>query len=203
MKANLYLFICMCIGFACTKQAYKIVTDNEYELVEEEKTLVKQTIKKVNKSDGRAVAVLTKYYNYNNDLRVKLLTGLTKEQGLSDFQLDSLYYDEQGNTIRKVNFLFKKGRWVKASILEKKYDDKQQLIYESKEGAKGILIVKNEKYHRYNLEGKLISTSEMECTPTTGCDSLSKVEYVYSTQEQPDTVFNYIWKEDNWKLVSE
>ena len=66
------------------------------------KQLVSQTIKTLRQTDSLPIAILTRVSNQSNDVRLKYLTGLSKEDGLQDYLLDSIYYDKIGNdTLKK------------------------------------------------------------------------------------------------------
>src|ERR1035441_1006223 len=73
---------------------YYVKTDNSYEVIDGEKEIVGQTITTFQKPDDRVVRRLNRIYNYKNDPRITELTGLQRTDGLSDYTLDSTFYDK-------------------------------------------------------------------------------------------------------------
>ena len=74
-----------------------IQTEDKYEIVNEKKTLVGQIINQLRPIDSLPVTKLTKVFNYEDDARLRYLTGFSKKDGLQPYLLDSSFYDQNGN----------------------------------------------------------------------------------------------------------
>lgn len=68
-------------------------TENQYDTIDGNKVIVSQTIKVQRLSDSLPITILTKLSNYSNDTRLQYATGISKEDRLKDYLLDSIYYD--------------------------------------------------------------------------------------------------------------
>src|SRR5688500_18841771 len=84
---------------------YTIKTEDRHEVVDGKKEIVGQVVQSLRKMDNKPISKLTRVFNYDNDLRIEQLTGLTKDKGLKDYLLDSIYYDSKGNDTLKISYV--------------------------------------------------------------------------------------------------
>ncbi|HET7733231.1 MAG TPA: hypothetical protein VFK73_05265 [Paludibacter sp.] len=182
------------------KAPFFIVKESRNELVDNKIQIVSQTIKTLRVSDRLPIAVLKKVSNYNNDIRLKYLTGLTKEDGLQDYLLDSIYYDKMGNDTLKRSFVCTAKHWKPTQIFRKKFRENNQVAYYMTERPfNKDSYYKKEIYYKYNADGQILSETECESTGKTECDSISKKEYIYSSKKKLDKKILFIWKDNKWK----
>jgi hypothetical protein len=115
------LAIALILTVSCkSDNALTVKTENRYELVDGKREVVEQVIKHLTKSDNKPISRLTRVFNYNSDVRIEQLTGLTKDKGLQDYLLDSIYYDSKGNDTLIVHFVHL-GKWHRTQRTRKKF----------------------------------------------------------------------------------
>ena len=176
------------------------LTESRNELVDNKFQIVSQTIKTLRISDRLPIAVLTRVSNYNNDIRLKHLTGLTKEDGLQDYLLDSIYYDKMGNDTLKKSFICTAKQLKLTQISRKKFRENKQVVYYMTERHfNKDSYYKSEIYYKYNPDGLILSETDCESMNKTDCDSISKKEYIYSSTKKLDKEISFIWKGNKWK----
>src|SRR5690606_32773620 len=106
-----------------------VQTEDQYETIDGKEQIVSQLVKTLRVSDSLPIANLTKVYNYNNDIRLQYLTGLTKEDGLQDYLLDSIYYDKLGNDTLKKSFVHLNNEWQPTQTFYKKFSAGKKVSY--------------------------------------------------------------------------
>jgi hypothetical protein len=196
-----YMIVCTSL-FAQKQNArkpattYHTKTDDSYEVVDGNKELVGQTISTFEDPDNLLVRRLNKVFNYKNDPRVLKLTGFTKNDGLQDYTLDSIFYDNRGNDTLKVSYVYNGKIWIKAMTSRMKYRPDNQVKYSKLEKHQQPGFT-NETFYSYNNEGKLTNETHYKCSQGK-CDSTYKQTYYYSTRAQPDSVIEYTWQNKAW-----
>lgn len=200
LQTLLYLTCLIIFTISCNSNSgIFIKTENQYETIDNKRQLVSQTIKTLRSSDSLPVAILTKVSNYNNDVRLKYLTGLKKEDGLQDYLLDSLYYDQFGNDTLKRSFVNLAKTWHLAQTLYKKYrEDTQVSYFMSERDFNNDLYFKKEIFYKYNNLGNILTETEVECHQKNDCDSTIKIKYFYNSTGQLDSKIFYLWKNNEW-----
>jgi len=174
-------------------------TEDQYEIIDGKKQIVSQTIKTLRKTDSLPVVILTKVSNYNNDVQMKYLTGLSKEDGLQNYLLDSIYYDKFGNDTLKMSFVHLNNNWQPAQIFYKEFtDDKQVSYFMTERPFKKDHYFKREVFYIYNNQGNILTETEVECHRKNKCDSIFKKKYVYNSANQLDSTIFYTWRNNEW-----
>jgi hypothetical protein len=177
------------------------ITESKNELVDNKIQVVSETIRTLRISDRLPIAVLTRVFNYNNDIRLKYLTGLTKKDGLQNYLLDSIYYDKMGNDTLKRSYIYIAKQWQPTQIFRKEYNKTNHVVHYLTERPFGKdNYYKREIFYKYNANGQILSETECECTNRKStCDSTSKKEYIYSSTKQLDKKIIFIRKGNKWK----
>jgi hypothetical protein len=180
-------------------EEFFLKTEEKYEIVDGKKEIASETIKTLRVSDSLPVVILTKVSNYGNDARMQYLTHLTKEDGLQDYLLDSIYYDKFGNDTLKRSYVCIGKNWQPAQISRKQFrPDKQVNHLMTERPFKQNSYFRKEIFYSYNDNGKIISETELECTEKTVCDSTFKINYLYNLSGNNDSTVSYIWKNNEW-----
>jgi len=157
------------------KKKYIIQTEDQYDTIDGKKQIVSQTIKTLRRTDSLPIAILTKVSNFNNDTRLKYLTGLSKEDGLQDYLLDSIYYDINGNDTLKKSFVHLDNSWQPTQTFYKKFRaDKQISYFMTERPFKKDHYFKREIFYAYNNAGNILTETEVECHNENDCDSILK-----------------------------
>ena len=191
-------------NFSGDGNAYFTTTVSTNEIVDNKSEIVLQEIKTFRISDRKTTSILTKVFNYNNDTRIKDLTGLTKEDGLQNYLLDSTFYDKNGNDTLKRSYVFKNMQWNLTQIFLKKFGQDNHVEFDMTESPfNDEKYYKKETYYKYNTTGKILSETEFECTGKNSCDSIFKKEYVYSPENILEKEISYTMKGNRWKQFKE
>ena len=139
-------------------------------------------------------------FNYNNDPRIFQLTGLKKENGLSDYTLDSIFYDKRGNDTLKVSYVSAGGKWVKSMSYKMRFRPDNAVYYSKMERHNDPKFT-NESFYTYNEAGKVIRETEYRCSVKAPCDSTYKKVYYYSASQHLDSMANFTWENKKWQRV--
>lgn len=201
MRQVISIFLLTLLTPSCNsnKDKFIIQTEDQYETVDSKKQIVSQTVKTLRQSDSLPIAMLTKIFNYNNDIRINYLTGLTKKDGLQDYLLDSIYYDKLGNDTLKKAFVHLDNNWQPTQIFYKKFRaDKQVSYFMTERPFQKDSYFKKEIFYTYNAKGNVLTESEIECRKRIDCDSIFKKEYVYYSTGNLDSTISYIRKNNEW-----
>jgi len=176
-----------------------IQTEDQYDTIDGKKQIVSQTIKTLRKTDSLPIAILTKVSNQSNDVRLKYLTGLSEEDGLQDYLLDSIYYDKNGNDTLKKSFVHLDKNWQPAQTFFKKFTaDKQVSYFMTERPFKKDHYFKKEIFYAYNNTGNILTETEVECHMRNDCDSIFKKKYIYNSTGKLDSTIIYTWKNNEW-----
>lgn len=194
----LLLFVCLQAGG--NKEELYSKTQESYEVVDGTRELVGQTISTFRKSDNNLRAKLIRIFNYKDDPRIFQLSGLKKENGLSDYTLDSIYYDKRGNDTLKVSYISIGGKWVKTMSYSMKFR-LDNAVYYSKMERHNDPKFTNETFYTYNEAGKVIAETEYRCSVKSPCDSTYKKRYYYSATQHLDSAVNFTWQNKKWSRV--
>lgn len=198
--STILLLTLLTVSCNSDKEKYIIQTEDQYETIDGKKQIVSQTIKTLRRTDSLPIAILTKVSNFNNDTRLKYLTGLSKEDGLQDYLLDSIYYDINGNDTLKKSFVHLDNSWQPTQTFYKKFGaDKQISYFMTERTFKKDHYFKKEIFYAYNNAGNILTETEVECHKENDCDSIFKKKYVYNETEKLDSTISYIWKNNEWK----
>ena len=194
------------LGFVTFQTAHKGVeetytkTDESYEVVDGTRELVGQTANTFRKSDNNLCVKKVRIFNYKNDERIIQLSGLRKEDGLSDYTLDSIFYDKRGNDTLKVSYISVKGKWVKTMSYRMKFRPDNLVTYLKMERHNDPKF-SNETYYTYNSAGKILRETEFRCSVKSPCDSTFKKLYYYSDNTHMDSIVNFTWENKKWNRV--
>lgn len=180
------------------KDKFIIQTEDQYDTIDGKKLIVLQTIKTLRNSDSLPITTLIKVSNYSNDARMKYLTGLTKEDGLQDYLLDSIFYDEIGNDTLKKAFVHLDNNWQPTQTFYKKFTNRQVSYFMTERPFKKDHYFKKEVFYAYNNTGKILTETEVECRLKNDCDSIFKTKYIYNSTGKLDSTILYTWKENEW-----
>ena len=193
------LFVLLQAGKA-GKEEYFSKSEEKYEMVDGNREIVGQTIGTYRKSDNNMVVKMVRVFNYNNDPRIFQLTGLKKENGLSDYTLDSIFYDKRGNDTLKVSYNSIGGKWVKSMSYKMRFRPDNAVYYSKMERHNDPKFT-NESFYTYNEAGKVIRETEYRCSVKAPCDSTYKKVYYYSPSQHLDSMANFTWENKKWQRV--
>ena len=171
-----------------------------FEVVDGNKELVGETISTFRKSDDVLRVKLTRIFNYKDDPRIYQLSGLKKENGLSDYTLDSIYYDKRGNDTLKVSYISVGGKWVKTMSYKMRFRPDNAVYYSKMEKHNDPRFT-NETFYNYNAAGKVTRETEYRCSVKAPCDSTYKKVYYYNPSQQLDSMANFTWENKKWQRV--
>jgi hypothetical protein len=180
-----------------------IKTEDQYDTIDGKKQIVSQIVKTLRKTDSLPITILTKVSNQNNDVRLKYLTGLSKEDGLQDYLLDSIYYDQIGNDTFIKSFVHLDNNWQLAQTFFKKFTaDKQVSYFMTERPFNKDHYFKKEIYYTYNKAGNILTETEVECYLRNDCDSTFKKKYIYYSNGKLDSTIFYTWKNNEWSEIN-
>lgn len=172
--------------------------ENIYEEVDGKNQITEQTIKQLRPNDSLPVTILTKYFNHEDDVRLLYLTGLSKEDGLQEFLLDSFYYDQNGNDTLIKSYTKRNDIWHPIQILFKEFNEHNKLIYSKHENINNYFIRK--LFYTYDNNRNLTSKTELVCRIKDVCDSTFKEKSIYTTSGKLKVTYNYYWIDGKWVL---
>jgi hypothetical protein len=177
---------------------YYTKTDNSYEVIDGEKEIVGQTTTTFQKPDDRVIRRLNRIYNYKNDPRITELTGLQRTDGLSDYTLDSTFYDKNGNDTLKVSYVSRKHQWVKTMKYHMHFRPDHQADYIKMEKLDEPWFT-NQTFYKFNGSGKVFMETEYRCAEKKGCDSTYKEIFYYNPSQKIDSTIRFEWKDRKWQ----
>jgi hypothetical protein len=180
---------------------YYIETEDKLGKVNDIQEVIEQVSRTFRKSDKRLIAELTKVYNHNDDYKVLLTTGLKKENGLSNYLLDSIFYDSRGNDTLKINYVHRNSTWLKNQVYIKRFRPDNQISYFKTERFNDKNRFLKEIFYTYTNHSKLESETEFECSVIVSCDSLYKKVYYYDTVNKFDSTASFFWRDKNWTRI--
>jgi len=199
---NLKLLLLLFLAFTQTTRTGKeelfTKTEYSYEVVDGNREVIGETISTFRKSDNVLRAKLTRIFNYKDDPRIYQLSGLRKENGLSDYTLDSIYYDKRGNDTLKVSYISTGGKWVKTMSYKMRFRSDNAVYYSKMERHNDPKFT-NETFYTYNNAGKVVAETEYRCSVKSPCDSTYKKVYYYNTSQQLDSMANFTWENRKWQ----
>jgi hypothetical protein len=196
----LLTFLLILLQARGTKEELYSKMDESYEVVDGNKTLVGQTISTYRKSDNNLRVKLVRIFNYKDDPRIYQLSGLKKDNGLSDYTLDSIYYDKRGNDTLKVSYISVGGKWVKTMSYKMRFRPDNTVYYSKMERHNDPKFT-NETFYSYNEAGKVTRETEYRCSVKAPCDSTYKKLYYYSSAQRLDSMVNFTWENKKWQRV--
>jgi hypothetical protein len=173
--------------------------EDRYELVGGKKVVAEQIVQSLRKSDNKPISRLTKIFNYDNDIKIKISTGLTKEEGLQDYLLDSIYYDSNGNDTLKVSFVHLDNEWQKVQLFRKAFRPDYEVEYFMTERLDRVSY-KKEIFYKYSDTGRILSETEFECSQLANCDSVYKKTFLYDSNGDRDSTM-YAWTDNQWTEI--
>ena len=202
IRAILFLTFLTVLVVSCNLDTGTLTqVEAEYETIDGEKQVVSQAIKTIRKTDSLPVVILTKVSNYNNDIRIKYLTGLDKEDGLKDYLLDSIYYDSKGNDTMRISYVHL-DKWQKTQFTRKKFrNDNKVEHFLTERNIKDRPDFKREIFYKYSQTGQILSETEFECSHEVDCDSLFKKIFIYDLDGEIDSIM-YTWTDKKWNKVN-
>lgn len=184
------------------KQNLIVQTDDKYEVIDGRKQIVAQTIKTLRKVDSLPIKIVTKIFNYEDDIRIKYSTGLSKQDGLQEYLMDSIFYDSKGNDTLKKSFVRLSNKWQPAQIFYKRFRfDNQVNYFMTERPFKKGTYFKKEIFYSYNDNAKLLKETEVECRQRNLCDSTFRRQYLYNSNGKLDSTFSYIWRNGKWMEI--
>jgi hypothetical protein len=180
---------------------YTIKVEDRHEIVDGKKEIVGQVVQSLRKLDNKPISKLTRVFNYDNDLRIQQLTGLTKDKGLNDYLLDSIYYDSRGNDTLKVSYVHM-DKWHRTQITRKEFRADNKIEYFITErNIERHPYSKLEIFYKYSSTGQILSETEFECSQIIDCDSLYKKIFIHDSNGGIDSIM-YMWAHNNWHEVN-
>jgi hypothetical protein len=186
------------LGCSNSNEEFKTVKETKYQNIKGNKVATEEIVKIIRTSDDQPISILTRISNYSNDSRIKYLTGQSVEDGLQDYLLDSIYYNQRGNDTLKKSFVKLNSIWQPSQLFKKKYNDYDSVVYWVTERPfKPNHYYKREIFYKYNASKKLIAKTEFECMDRQRCDSILKTIYEYSNGDSEEKL--YIYTNDEWK----
>ena len=200
VKQNIFLLLFfLTVSCNTDKDNFFVQTEDQYKTIDGKKQIVSQTLKTLRVSDSLPMTILSKISNFNNDTRLHYLTGLTKEDGLQNYLLDSLFYDNFGNDTLKKSYIYFSKKWQPIQFSYKKFRSDRNISYFMTERSfNNDHYFKKEIFYTYNLKGKVLTETEVECQQKTNCDSISKKLYIYNLTGKLDSTVLFIWKNNEW-----
>lgn len=195
------VFTLLSFNASISAQKTYVETENRYDSSQGQKLISGQIVRTFRSSDKKLVSELKKIINYNDDIKVRLMTGLSKKDGLSDYLLDSMFYDGSGNMIMQKTYVKAKGKWIKKQYYKKTYTYDIQPAYSKTAKPTDKAGSSKEIFYRYNDQGWLISETEVECTDNGRCDSLLKKQYYYNSAGKQESAKSFIWTERKWMYI--
>ena len=177
-------------------------TEDKYEMVDGKNTLVGQIVHELRPIDSLPVTKLTKVFNYEDNARLRYLTGFSKKDGLQPYLLDSIFYDKNGNDTLTKSFVKQNSIWQPTQLFHKLYraDNKVSYFMTERPFDKDHYF-KNEIVYIYNENGNLVSETEFMCRQKATCDSTIKKQYTYKSDGKLDSTILYSWKDGKWKEI--
>jgi hypothetical protein len=125
---------------------------------------------------------------------------LKKENGLSDYTLDSIYYDKRGNDTLKVSYISVGGKWIKTMSYKMRFRPDNAVYYSKMERHNDPKFT-NETFYSYNGAGKVTRETEYRCSVKSPCDSTYKKLYYYNAAQHLDSMVNFTWESKKWQRV--
>jgi hypothetical protein len=199
LKLSLILLFAL-LQVGGSKEELYSKTEDSYEVVDGNKELVGQTIITFRKSDNNPRVKLIRIFNYKDDPRIYQLSGLKKENGLSDYTLDSIYYDKRGNDTLKVSYISVGGKWIKTMSYKMRFRPDNAVYYSKMERHNDPKFT-NETFYSYNGAGKVTRETEYRCSVKSPCDSTYKKLYYYNAAQHLDSMVNFTWESKKWQRV--
>ena len=199
LKLSLILLFAL-LQVGGSKEELYSKTEDSYEVVDGNKELVGQTISTFRKSDNNPRVKLIRIYNYKDDPRIYQLSGLKKENGFSDYTLDSIYYDKRGNDTLKVSYISVGGKWIKTMSYKMRFRPDNAVYYSKMERHNDPKFT-NETFYSYNGAGKVTRETEYRCSVKSPCDSTYKKLYYYNAAQHLDSMVNFTWESKKWQRV--
>jgi|GEM_PF-3059932 hypothetical protein len=199
LKLSLILLFAL-LQVGGSKEELYSKTEDSYEVVDGNKELVGQTISTFRKSDNNPRVKLIRIFNYKDDPRIYQLSGLKKENGLSDYTLDSIYYDKRGNDTLKVSYISVGGKWIKTMSYKMRFRPDNAVYYSKMERHNDPKFT-NETFYSYNGAGKVTRETEYRCSVKSPCDSTYKKLYYYNAAQHLDSMVNFTWESKKWQRV--
>jgi hypothetical protein len=175
-------------------------TENKYDSSDGQKLISGQIVRTYRSSDKKQISELKRIINYNDDIKIKSMTGLSKKDGLSDYLLDSMFYDGSGNMIMQKTYVKTKGKWIQRQYFKRSYSGDIQPKY-SKAEANDKKPVSKDVYYRYNDQGWLLSETEVECVGNGRCDSSLKKQYFYNSSGKRESAKSFVWTDRKWIYI--
>jgi hypothetical protein len=199
LKLSLILLFAL-LQVGGSKEELYSKTEDSYEVVDGNKEFVGQTISTFRKSDNNPRVKLIRIFNYKDDPRIYQLSGLKKENGLSDYTLDSIYYDKRGNDTLKVSYISVGGKWIKTMSYKMRFRPDNAVYYSKMERHNDPKFT-NETFYSYNGAGKVTRETEYRCSVKSPCDSTYKKLYYYNAAQHLDSMVNFTWESKKWQRV--
>ena len=195
----LVFFILLTTASCSQNKNWIVLTNDKYEIVDGKKQIVAQTVKMLRRTDSMAIKIVTKIFNYENDTRLRYSTGLSKQDGLQDYLMDSIFYNSKGNDTLKKSFVRLNNKWQPTQIFYKRFRFDNQVDYSMTERPfKEGYYFKKEIFYLYNDKAKLLTETEVECRQKNSCDSTLRRQYLYNSSDKLDSTFSYSWRNGNW-----
>jgi hypothetical protein len=194
-----FIFLLTNCGGANNPKGYYIETESHYDTVDGISKLSGQILRLRRKSDNLIFTETTKINNYNDDMKLLLVTGISKKDGLKVFSLDSIFYDERGNDTLKLTYIFIKDKWNLRQYTIKKFRSDNQIFYFRTERIDDSSGFQKNIFYSYDNQNRLIAETEYECLKPRDCDSTIKKRHFYSLSNKTDSIQLFYWKNQRWE----
>lgn len=196
-----FIFIALLITNCNSSEVPKgffIETENRYDTINGKAELSGQILRLRRNSDSLVFTEMLKVNNYNDDYKILLITGISKKDGLKEFLLDSIFYDNQKNDTLKRSYVFRNDNWELTQYFFKSFRQDNQIEYFKTERPNDSIKYRKEIFYTYDRLNRLTAETEYECRIHSTCDSTYKKLYFFNSENKIDSTQYYIWQNTNW-----
>jgi hypothetical protein len=179
-------------------KGYFVETENRYDTINGKAELSGQILRLRRSSDSLVFTETVKVNNYNDDYKIFLMTGIAKKDGLKEFSLDSIFYDNKKNDTLKRSYIFRNDCWKLTQYFFKSFRQDNQIEYFKTERPNDSAKYRKEIFYAYDILNRLTVETEYECPKYSTCDSTYRKLYFRNSDNKIDSTQYYIWQNANW-----
>jgi hypothetical protein len=187
-----------CCNSSKVPKGFFLETENRYDTINGKAELSGQILRLRRNSDSLVFTEMVKVNNYNDDYKVFLMTGIAKKDGLKEFLLDSIFYDNQKNDTLKRSYVFRNDHWKLTQYIFKSFRHGNQIEYFKTERPNDSIKYRKEIIYTYDSLNRLTVETEYECPGHSTCDSTYKKLYFLNSNNKIDSTQYYKWQNNNW-----
>lgn len=148
--------------------------------------------------DSVVVKRLTQLNNFFNDAKLLTLTGYSSKDGLSDYLMDSIFYDSNRNdTLTKMYVKTKNKNWAYVQSIKRDFDEQNNLKHLLSERfvPKHKIVEEFYTYHNNRLKEQTTYWCDSSIPI---CDSTSKSIYFQDNNGNLDSIQLFNWENGKW-----